>query len=414
MMKIIYLHQYFNTPEMSGGVRSYDVAKHLVDNGHTVEMVTTNRSLSNSSGWKISNEGGINVHWLSLFYSNKLSYFKRLLAFFLFAYHASKKGSTLQGDVVFATSTPLTIAIPALYISWKKSIPMVFEVRDLWPDVPIAIGVIKNPIIKYLAKLLESYTYKKSNAVIVLSDGMKDGVIKAGCEENKVVVIPNFSNRELFSTKNTGKEFRAEREWLEDSPLLVYTGSFGMINGIDYLVDIAEQLTLLKSDVKILLIGVGREYENIILYAKKKNVLNNNLFIEDDISKSELPQLLAAADLASNIVINVPEVWNNSANKFFDALASGTPVLINSGGWQADLINAEDIGVTTFDLTLHQAALKINEFLHNKERLSSSSKKAQIIAEKYFDKGDLVKKIEQTLLSSINKKDINPSMVGLK
>ena len=204
-MKIIYLHQYFNTPEMSGGVRSYDVAKHLVDNGHTVEMVTTNRSLSNSSGWKISNEGGINVHWLSLFYSNKLSYFKRLLAFFLFAYHASKKGSTLQGDVVFATSTPLTIAIPALYISWKKSIPMVFEVRDLWPDVPIAIGVIKNPIVKYLAELLESYTYKKSKAVIVLSDGMKSGVIKAGCEENKVVVIPNFSNRELFSTKNTGK-----------------------------------------------------------------------------------------------------------------------------------------------------------------------------------------------------------------
>jgi len=183
-MKIIYLHQYFNTPEMSGGVRSYDIAKHLVDNDHTVEMVTTNRSSSNSGDWKISNEDGINVHWLSLFYSNKLSYFKRLLAFFSFAYHAAKKGSKLQGDVIFATSTPLTIAIPALYISWKKSIPMVFEVRDLWPDVPIAVGAIKNPIVKYLAKLLESYTYKKSKAVIALSDGMKDGVIKAGCEEN--------------------------------------------------------------------------------------------------------------------------------------------------------------------------------------------------------------------------------------
>jgi glycosyltransferase involved in cell wall biosynthesis len=413
MMKIIYLHQYFNTPEMSGGVRSYDVAKHLVDNGHTVEMVTTNRSLSNSSGWLISNEGGINAHWLSLFYSNKLGYFKRLLAFFLFAYHASKKGSTLQGDVVFATSTPLTIAIPALYISWKKSIPMVFEVRDLWPDVPIAIGVIKNPIVKYLAELLESYTYKKSKAVIVLSDGMKSGVIKAGCEENKVVVIPNFSNRDLFNTKNTGKGFRSKRAWLKDSPLLVYTGAFGIINGVDYLVDIAEQLALLKSDIKILLIGGGKQYEDIILYAQKKNVLNNNLFIESNISKLELPQLLAAADLASNIVINVPEVWNNSANKFFDALASGTPILTNGGGWQADLINTEDIGIATFGLTLHQAALKINEFLHNKEKLSRSSKKAQIIAEKYFDKDDLVKKIEQTLLST-NKKDINFSMIGLK
>jgi len=413
-MKIIYLHQYFSTPEMAGGVRSYDIAKHLVDKGHSVQMITTDRASHNRGGWKVSNENGICVHWLSLAYSNQLSYTKRLLAFFSFAYHATKKGSKLQGDVVFATSTPLTIAIPALYISWKKSIPMVFEVRDLWPDVPIAVGVIKNPIVKYLAKLLESYTYKKSKAVIALSDGMKDGIIKAGCEESKIVVIPNFSNRELFGTKNTGKGFRAEKWWLKDSPLLVYTGAFGMINGVDYLVDIAEQLALLKSDIKILLIGGGKQYEDIILYAQKKNVLNNNLFIEGDISKSELPQLLAAADLASNIVINVPEVWNNSANKFFDALASGTPVLINGGGWQADLINAEDAGITTFGLTLYQAALKINEFLHDKEGLDRSSKRAQIIAEKYFDKGDLVKKIEQTLLLSINKKDINSSMVGLK
>ena len=179
------------------------------------------------------------------------------------------------------------------------------------------------------------------------------------------------------------------------------------------MLEFSKKVILLKSNIKILLIGSGKQYENIILYAQKKNVLNNNLFIEDVISKSELPQLLAAADLASNIVINVPEVWNNSANKFFDALASGTPVLINSGGWQADLINLEDAGITTFGLTIHQAALKINEFLHNKERLSRSSKNSRIIAKKYFDKDDLVKKIERTLLSSISKKGINSSMVDL-
>ena len=87
---------------------------------------------------------------------------------------------------------------------------------------------------------------------------------------------------------------------------------------------------------------------------------------------------------------------------------------INGGGWQADLINAEDAGITTFGLTLHQAALKINDFLHDKKKLRRSSKDAQIITEKYFDKGDLVKKIEQTLLLSINNKDINLSIVGFK
>ena len=114
-MKIIYLHQYFNTPDMSGGVRSYDIAKSLVENNHTVEMITTNRSLSNNSGWKISNEDGINVHWFSLFYSNKLSFYKRLIVFFSFAYHASRKGSKLQGDVVFASSTPFTLCLVRLH-----------------------------------------------------------------------------------------------------------------------------------------------------------------------------------------------------------------------------------------------------------------------------------------------------------
>ena len=78
-MKVIYLHQYFNTPKKTGGVRSYDIAKHLINKGHTVEMVTTNTSLSNSSGWETSTEDGINVHWFHLFYSNKLNYYKRLL-----------------------------------------------------------------------------------------------------------------------------------------------------------------------------------------------------------------------------------------------------------------------------------------------------------------------------------------------
>jgi len=400
-MRVLYLHQYFNIPKMSGGVRSYDIAQHLIKSEHYVDMVTTSREYVFDNGWCRSNEKGINVHWFSLFYSNNLSYIKRLFAFFSFAYHSSKKGSELQCDIVFATSTPLTIAIPAIYISWKKSIPMVFEVRDLWPEVPIAVGVLKNPIAQYLAKILERFTYSRSVAVIALSQGMKDGIVKSGCDDDKVFVIPNFSNRELFDSGRTGERFRTNRQWLKKSPLLIYTGTFGMINGVSYLVDIAEQLLMLSSDVKILLVGDGREFNRVNSYAKEKNVLNVNLFIEPSVSKIELPEILAAADLASNIVIDVPAVWNNSANKFFDALASGTPVLINGGGWQAELIEKEDAGVVTFGLTLQEAALKIDQFLHDKKRLIRSSLNAKKISKNYFDKDVLVKKVEQVLLNSL-------------
>jgi glycosyltransferase involved in cell wall biosynthesis len=400
-MKVIYLHQYFNTPKMIGGVRSYDISKHLVDRGHQVEMVTTNRTISDIRGWKTTNEDGIDVHWFSLYYSNKLSYMKRLLSFFLFAFYAAKKGSKIQGDVVFASSTPLTIAIPAIFISWKKSIPLVFEVRDLWPDVPIAVGAIKNPIIKFCAKALEKLAYRKSSAVIALSQGMKNGILENEIDENKIFVIPNFSNIELFNSNIDNKLFISRREWLKGSPLLVYTGTFGMINGVSYLVDISEQLLLSNSDIKVLLLGDGKELDMVRYYAKKKNVLNNNLYIEPSVRKQDLPSVLAAASLASNIVIDEPAVWNNSANKFFDALASGTPVLINSGGWQADLVRKHKIGIVTYGLSIELAAEKIHNFLHNKIALKESSFNALKVSKKYFDKVNLVKEVEKVLYLSV-------------
>ena len=396
---------------MSGGVRSYDIAHYLVENGHTVHMITSMRDLSDKDRWSFTNENGINVHWLSMSYSNKFSFLKRLKAFFLFAVYSAKKGSSLDGDIIYASSAPLTIAIPALYISWKKSIPIVFEVRDLWPAVPIAMGVLKNPFLKYLAKNLEKYIYKKSKAVIALSEGMKNGVVDAGYDENKVFVIPNFSNNEMFNSDLTGGKFQVKRKWLKNSPLLVYTGTFGLVNGVSFLVDIAEQLIFLNSNVKILLLGHGIEFESVKSYAIEKNVLNTNLFIEPSINKEELPEVLSAASLASNLIIDVPELWNNSANKFFDALASGTPVLINGSGWQADLINKTNAGIVTYGLSIEQSAKAVNDFLNNEDLLKESSINALNLSKEFFDKDKLVMQVEEVLYLSLKQECKKPSKV---
>jgi len=396
---------------MSGGVRSYDIAHYLVENGHTVHMITSMRDLSDKDRWSFTNENGINVHWLSMSYSNKFSFLKRLKAFFLFAVYSAKKGSSLDGDIIYASSAPLTIAIPALYISWKKSIPIVFEVRDLWPAVPIAMGVLKNPFLKYLAKNLEKYIYKKSKAVIALSEGMKNGVVDAGYDENKVFVIPNFSNNEMFNSDLTGGKFQVKRKWLKNSPLLVYTGTFGLVNGVSFLVDIAEQLIFLNSNVKILLLGHGIEFESVKSYAIEKNVLNTNLFIEPSINKEELPEVLSAASLASNLIIDVPELWNNSANKFFDALASGTPVLINGSGWQADLINKTNTGIVTYGLSIEQSAKAVNDFLNNEDLLKESSINALNLSKEFFDKDKLVMQVEEVLYLSLKQECKKPSKV---
>src|SRR5690554_854503 len=132
-MKVIYLHQYFNTPEMSGGTRSYEMARRMVAAGHEVHMVTSYREQdANRKGWFLTEEAGINVHWYPVPYSNHMGFVQRIKAFIAFALAARKKSVELDGDIIFATSTPLTIALPAVPASRKKKIPMVFEVRDLW------------------------------------------------------------------------------------------------------------------------------------------------------------------------------------------------------------------------------------------------------------------------------------------
>src|SRR5690625_4937567 len=162
-MKIIYLHQYFNTPEMSGGTRSYEMARRLVAAGHDVHMITSWRQPDPArKNWFTTIEEGIKVHWLPVPYSNHMSYQERIKAFFRFAFQAGNKAKALQGDIVFATSTPLTIAIPAISASKKHRIPMVFEVRDLWPELPVAIGAIRNPALIWMAKKLELWAYKHS------------------------------------------------------------------------------------------------------------------------------------------------------------------------------------------------------------------------------------------------------------
>src|SRR6185295_8166233 len=116
-MRVIYLHQYFNTPDMAGGTRSYEMARRLVAAGHEVHMVTTWREPTDKTGWFVTSEAGITVHWLPVPYSNYLSYARRIRAFLRFAWASSRKAAALPGDVVFATSTPLTVAVPGIYAS---------------------------------------------------------------------------------------------------------------------------------------------------------------------------------------------------------------------------------------------------------------------------------------------------------
>jgi glycosyltransferase involved in cell wall biosynthesis len=400
-MKITYLHQYFNTPDMSGSTRSYEMARRLVAMGHEVNMVTSWREESGRRDWFITDEAGINVNWLPVPYSNHMIFSERIRAFFIFALRSAQRAASFEADIVFASSTPLTIALPAVYAARRRKVPMVFEVRDLWPEMPIAMGALKGPLHIRLARALESWAYANAAAVVALSPGMKQGVVASGNPANRVAVIPNSSdNVEFAYDSEDAMRFRAARPWLGDKPLLIYAGTFGRVNGVGFAVELAKALLTLGSNIRLLLVGDGAEREAVIQKARVSGVLEQNLFFETKMAKRDIPALFSAATMASSFFIDLPEMRVNSANKFFDTLAAGKSIFINYGGWMNDLLNHHNCGVNAWGRPIMDVAKDLNQKLNDPDWLSKAGESAKLLAVNHFDREILAKQLEQVLLSA--------------
>ena len=403
-MKIIYLHQYFNTPQMSGGTRSYEMAKRLVAAGHEVHMITSWVQETNHVDWFNEEIDGIKVHWFPNPYSNKMSYKQRIQAFLRFAYASMQKIATIPADIVFATSTPLTIAIPGVLGARKQKIPMIFEVRDLWPEVPIAMGILKKPYQIFLAKKLEKWAYKNSAHIVALSPGMKEGVIATGYPENQVSIIPNSCDNDLFEVQSNDFEiFKSHNTWLPEGDLIIYTGTFGIVNDVGIAVDLAKELKNRQSNISILLIGDGLEFDKVYKRAIDEDVLNQTLYIRKQVPKTEIPYFLKYAAMASSFAINIPAIQANSANKFFDALAASKPILINYGGWQKDIIENNQCGLVAWGKSIKETIDNVENFLNNKEKYNQACRNAKSLALNDFSRDMLAKKLEAILIEGARK-----------
>lgn len=401
-MNIIYLHQYFTTPNMSGGTRSYEMAKRLVAWGHQVEMITSYTTPNDHKSWFTENIDGINVHWYPNEYNNKMSFRRRITSFLKFAKAATLKVSSFKdADVIFASSTPLTIAIPAVAASKYLKIPLVFEVRDLWPEVPIAMGVLQKPHHIFLAKALEKWAYNNSEHIIALSPGMKEGIVKAGNNDNNISIIPNSADNSLFEVDESEYQtFLEQNTWLPKGKVLIYTGTFGLVNNVISTVDIALELKRRKSDISILLVGDGIQFDQVVEKAEKENVLNETIYIRSKVPKHEIPFYLKYAKIASSFAIDLPAIQANSANKFFDALAASKPVLINYGGWQKDIIESNSCGVVAWRKPASEVVDELENLLNDDEKYKQACINAKNLAVNDFSRDKLAKQLENILIKS--------------
>lgn len=397
-MRILYLHQYFVTPEMAGGTRSYEMARRWARE-HEVHIITAAAHRNTDSrGWQLRTIEGVQVHSYPVPYSNNMPFRERLAAFAAFAMRAGRQAVRIGGDLVFATSTPLTIAIPGAYASSRLGVPMVFEVRDLWPDVPIAMGVLRARFPIWLARRLEGFAYKRSAQIIALSAGMADGVAARGYPREKIHVVPNSADIDQFSVA-ADLESRVLKGFpgILNKPLLVYCGTLGDVNAVGYLAQVAAIVKRQGNKVHFLVVGSGKQEKLVREQAIHMGVLGVNFWMHPSVPKVEIPSILRAATASCSLVANIPELWANSANKFFDSLAAGRPVVINHGGWQADLINNANCGLVLDPTDYEYSAERLTAFMTDEVRVSEAGKRALRLAKSQFDRDKLARKLLSVL-----------------
>jgi glycosyltransferase involved in cell wall biosynthesis len=391
-VRITYLHQYFTTPDGATGTRSYQMARRLVAHGHRVTMICSDAQLPEalraSRGVRRTTVDGIELRIIPVAYANEMGNRERIRAFAQFAIRASFEAARSPADVVIASSTPLTIALPGIVGRVARRAPLVFEVRDLWPDLPIAVGALEGRWVIASARLVEWVAYHAACHVIALSPGMVSGVERRGVPRSRISLIPNGCDLDVFGVDQPdAAAVRASVPGLAASaPLIVYTGALGRINGVQWLADLAAALRPLRPDARFLIVGRGQGRDALVARARERGVHDETLFLRDPIPKRAVPALLSAATVATALFEPVAAMEATSSNKFFDALAAGRPLLINYGGWHRDLIEDHAAGLAVSHDDVPDAARRVAAFLGDPERVAAAGRAARALAEAQFDR----------------------------
>lgn len=332
---------------------------------------------------------GIRVIQVDVPYSNHDGLGKRSLSFLRFAWHSIRLAMTQPYDLLFATSTPLTAALPGIVARWLRRKPFVFEVRDLWPELPRAMGVIKNPVVLRLLSCLEWTACKSAHGLVGLSPGIVNGIRRITGDSKPVEMIPNASDTELFqpATEDPGGQATSSRSFTA-----VFTGAHGIANGLDAVLDAAQILKDRGWDtIRIKFIGDGK-LKPRLLERKKSAALDNCEFL-DPMPKQELVEELKQADVGLMVLANVPAFYKGtSPNKFFDYLAAGLPVLNNYPGWLADLITSHTCGIAIPPEDARAFANSLMYLAENPQERAQMGQHARKLAETEFARDRLAQR----------------------
>ena len=244
---------------------------------------------------------------------------------------------------MWGTSPPLFQALTAWKLALIKRVPFVLEIRDLWPDFAVELGVLRNPLLIGAARWYERFLYRVADRVIVNSAGFVEHVVSRGARRDRVVVIPNGVDVAPFDPAARGEAYRREVGAAPDDVLVMYAGAHGVPNDLDVVLDAADCLRDVGG-IRFALVGGGRDRARLLERAARMGL--TNLVFGDPVPKDRMPEVLAAADLCVAVLRPLPMFATTYPNKVFDYLAAGRPVVLAIDGVIRAVV--EEAGAGTF------------------------------------------------------------------
>ncbi|MEJ7643278.1 MAG: glycosyltransferase family 4 protein [Chryseolinea sp.] len=372
-VKVLILHQHFKTPESGGALRSYYLAKALADNGFQPVVITGG---DDPQAKKVTLEN-IEINYLPIPYDNGFGFWKRVRSFLHFTWQSVQLARTIDGVAMcYAISVPLTTGISAWWLKRTRGTPYLFEVGDLWPDAPIALGYIRNYFLKKLLFGLERLIYREAKAVIALSTSIQSA-IKEKVPDVAVRVIPNMADTDFFGLipENT-KVLRANV--FENKFVVSYIGAVGVANGLDYFIECARACYQQGWNVHFVICGDGA-----LLNRHKNSVsrlnLSNFTFLPFT-NRNGVRDLLNITDAAFVCYKPYEILETGSPNKYFDGLAAGKLILINFEGWIKKEIELQGCGVYINRQQPNDFVKVIKPFLKDKLLLEKYQRAARELA----------------------------------
>ncbi len=331
---ILLIHQLFLTADQAGGTRHYELARHWLGRGARVTVVAGGRSYLTGASHAQDGElpDGLSVRRVGTLPIGRGGFVARLANFVAFTLSALFAALRVRDvDVVVGTTPPIFQAGAAAAAARIRGIPFVLEVRDLWPDFAIGLGVLRNSWLIAVARGFERWLYRTADQVVVNSPGFVDHVERV--VGKAPAVVPNGVDSNAFDPASAGSAFRAQHD-LQERFLVVYAGAHGIPNDLGCVLDAAERLG--DETVYWVLVGDGREKRRLVADAERRG-LSQVVFLPP-VTKRAMPDVLAAADLTLAVLAPLELFQTVYPNKVFDYMAAGRPVVLNIDGAARDVV----------------------------------------------------------------------------